>query len=61
MKYASILTASLAATAAALSIARPDQSLLHDTLDVQRYLVEFGPEDTRWVTEEEKWELRRVS
>jgi len=25
----------------------------------EQYLVEFAPGDTRWVTEEEKWELRR--
>lgn len=27
----------------------------------EKYLVELGPGDTRWVTEDEKWELRRVS
>ncbi|KAI1487913.1 Zn-dependent exopeptidase [Biscogniauxia mediterranea] len=26
----------------------------------ERYLVELTPGDTRWVTEEEKWELRRA-
>lgn len=61
MQYATLLTATLAITATALSIARPDQTVLNDSSDVERYLVEFGPEDTRWVTEDEKWELRRVS
>lgn len=27
----------------------------------EKYLVELGPGETRWVTEDEKWELRRVS
>lgn len=27
----------------------------------EKYLVELAPGDTRWVTENEKWELRRVS
>lgn len=25
----------------------------------ERYLIELSPEDTRWVTEDEKWALRR--
>ena len=27
----------------------------------QLYLIELAPGETQWVTEEEKWELRRVS
>lgn len=27
----------------------------------EKFLVELAPGDTKWVTEEEKWELRRVS
>jgi leucyl aminopeptidase len=27
----------------------------------QKYHIELSPGETRWVTEEEKWELRRVS
>jgi len=26
----------------------------------QEYLIELSPGETRWVTEEQKWELRRV-
>lgn len=26
----------------------------------EKYLIELAQGDTRWVTEEEKWELRRV-
>ena len=60
MKYATILTASLATAANALSIIRSDQSVLNDSPDVERYLIELGPGEIKWVTEEEKWELRRV-
>lgn len=27
----------------------------------EKYLIELSPGNTAWVTEEEKWELRRVS
>jgi bacterial leucyl aminopeptidase len=30
----------------------------HD--DLETYLIELAPGETRWVTEDEKWELRRV-
>ncbi len=29
--------------------------------DVEMYHIELSPGDTRWVTEDEKWALRRVS
>ncbi len=29
--------------------------------DAQKYHIELSPGETRWVTEDEKWELRRVS
>ena len=28
--------------------------------DAELYLIELAPGETRWVTEEDKWELRRV-
>jgi leucyl aminopeptidase len=28
--------------------------------DEQLYLVELSPGETQWITEEDKWELRRV-
>jgi leucyl aminopeptidase len=28
--------------------------------DSEQYLIELSPGETRWVTEDEKWELRRV-
>lgn len=60
MKCLSLLAVSLAATATALSIARPDQAALGVTPDVKKYLIELSPDETRWVTEDEKWALRRV-
>lgn len=27
----------------------------------EKFLIELAPGETRWVTEDEKWELRRVS
>ena len=61
MKYISLLAAVLATTSTALSILRPDQTVLDNGSDVEKYLIEFGPGDTKWVTDDEKWALRRVS
>lgn len=33
----------------------------HPLPETERYLIEINPYDTRWVTEEEKWELKLVS
>ena len=78
MKCLSLLAVSLAATATALSIARPDQAALGVTPDqtargttpdqaalgvppdVEKFLIKLSPDETRWVTEDEKWALRRV-
>lgn len=39
-----------------------DQVILDPlSLEQETFLVELSPGETRWVTEEEKWELRRVS
>lgn len=38
-----------------------DQVVLHsEAADNEKFLVELAPGKTQWVTEEEKWELRRV-
>ncbi|KAF2864481.1 leucine aminopeptidase 1 [Piedraia hortae CBS 480.64] len=34
-------------------------SLEHKVLPRETFLLEFGPDDTQWVTEEEKWASRR--
>ena len=45
----------------ALTITPRDQAVLgHSSASDERYLIELGPGDTRWIVEEEKWALRRV-
>jgi leucyl aminopeptidase len=59
-------TVSLLALSAAAVNARfveqheTNQVVLAD-VEEQLYLIELAPGKTQWVTEEEKWELRRVS
>jgi leucyl aminopeptidase len=33
----------------------------HETVAPERYLIEINPGETQWVTEDDKWALRRVS
>jgi len=63
MKYTTILAASLATSATALTILRPEheQAVFGANAEEERSLVEFGPGDTRWVTDDDKWALKRVS
>ncbi|KAB8648459.1 hypothetical protein FH972_026117 [Carpinus fangiana] len=52
----------LSTTANALSIGNPDsnrQLVLGPQADEQLYLVQTSPTETKWVTEDDKWELRR--
>ncbi|KAI9683065.1 MAG: Leucine aminopeptidase 1 [Bogoriella megaspora] len=52
-----ILIASTIAAGALLPI---QQAPLQDSSkEPERYLIELGPDDLRWVTEEEKWQIRR--
>jgi bacterial leucyl aminopeptidase len=59
-------TVSLLALSAAAINARfveqheTNQVVLAD-VEEQLYLIELAPGKTQWVTEEEKWELRRAS
>jgi leucyl aminopeptidase len=44
----------------------PDRAILYpdgipQSKSTEKYHIELSPGDTRWVTEDEKWELRRVS
>lgn len=62
MKVSSALALLLPAVAA-----RFVESLEADTVQLrpeevasEQFLVQLGPDETRWVTEDEKWELRRV-
>ncbi len=38
-----------------------NQVVLNTGVAEEQYLIELAPGKTKWVTEEEKWELRRVS
>jgi leucyl aminopeptidase len=61
-----LTTVSLLALSAASINARfvekheTDQVVLN-AIEEEQFLVELSPGKTQWVTEEEKWELRRVS
>jgi len=62
MKYFQVLA--LAATVSALSFA--PQPLPHNDPSTQQsvgeeqFLIELAPGQTKWVTEDTKWELKRV-
>ncbi len=47
----------------ALSVPQPHQAALNEqqTATSGLYLVELTPGETRWITEDQKWELKRVS
>lgn len=64
MKFQSALALGATASTAVLAAVVPQQGTLgtHKSHNGQeKYLVELAPQDTRWVTEEEKWSLRLVS
>jgi bacterial leucyl aminopeptidase len=60
MKY--VLLSALVATAVT-GISLPQRTALQEQAPVleERFLIELKPGDTRWVTEDEKWVLRRVT
>lgn len=54
MKWSTILALGAAASAPAFA------SPLRQRSDPQKFLVEFSPGKSQWVTEDEKWELKLV-
>lgn len=46
----------------ALSVGKPQQAALTEpqTVSPELYLIELSPGETRWITEDQKWELRRA-
>lgn len=63
MKLATISLLTLGAstiTACFVEKHETDQVILNEDASEQLYLVELGPGDTYMVTQEEKWDLRRV-
>lgn len=61
MKFStvSILALSAAAVNARFIEAHEKDQVVISNVE-EKYLIELSPGETRWVTEEEKWELRRV-
>jgi len=64
MKSSVLLSLSAVALAAAVATPKDPQVVLQNpqvTIDEpDQYLIELSPGETRWVTEDEKWALRRV-
>ncbi|KAI9662879.1 MAG: Leucine aminopeptidase 1 [Bathelium mastoideum] len=60
MRLATLLLANAAASAAYV-VAGTDQAPLNDDANKpeEKFLIELGPDELRWVTEDEKWEIRR--
>jgi hypothetical protein len=59
MKFSAILALS-AATSALASPTVPEHLQQAPLLNEEKFLIELGPGETRWITEDEKWELKRV-
>ncbi len=62
MKYTCALMLAVSAVTASVVIPQLQQVALKDQVTVlqDKFLIELQPGKTRWVTEEEKWALRRV-
>jgi bacterial leucyl aminopeptidase len=59
MKFSAV--AALAVATVSAASARNVKTPGQDVLAQAQYLIEMSPGETKWVTEEEKWELKRVS
>lgn len=64
MKSSLVLFLCAATLASAFAHPKDPQIVLQEPqltiVEPDEYLIELSPGETRWVTEEEKWELRRV-
>lgn len=60
MKSSILLSLYAAALATAIATPRDHQVVLQDAADQEQYLIELSPGETRYITEDEKWVLRRV-
>ena len=59
MKLQSFLVVVLG-VANAVSQVDHNQAVLGSSEEADKYLIELSPGETRWVTEDQKWELKRV-
>lgn len=64
MKISNLSVLALSASVITARFVEPhekDQVVINaQAADEELYLIELAPGKTQWVTEEEKWELRRV-
>ena len=60
MKFSSASALVACIPAAAARFIEPNEVNAVELNPEQTFLIELGPGETQWVTEEEKWELRRV-
>lgn len=61
MKY---FISGLAIAAAVSAVVLPYQQTIggsQEVIENEQFLLELAPGETKWATEDEKWELRRVS
>lgn len=56
----SLLALSAAAVNARFVEKHETDQIVINAIEDERFLIELSPGKTQWVTEEEKWELRRV-
>lgn len=64
MKSSLLLSLYTATFAAAIAHPKDPQVILQEPqltiVEPDEYLIELSPGETRWITEDEKWALRRV-
>ena len=61
LKYLTFVATLATTFVAVLAVVYPDQAALRPGSESEdKYLIELGPGDTRWVVEGDKWDLRRV-
>jgi hypothetical protein len=63
MKLFSLVLVAGATAATAAVLPSRDQTPLQEALreyEEEHFLIELGPDELKWVTEEEKWRIRRV-
>ncbi|KAL8759296.1 MAG: hypothetical protein Q9184_003659 [Pyrenodesmia sp. 2 TL-2023] len=53
------VAAAFAAASTASSVTSKDQQVLGSNTEVEKYLIELAPGETRWIEEDDKWALRR--
>jgi leucyl aminopeptidase len=57
MRFSSLLALSAATSTLAVV---PQQQAQTPLFNDEKFLIELGPGETRWISEDEKWELKRV-